>query len=84
MTSADIPESADQTLLIQALQQANRDQRERELQSLATLLKAEMDRRTLETEQSLRYVIAHQIQGQQDLDELYQRVDRIDYIEEKQ
>ena len=37
---------------------------------LSQLLKAEMDRRSLETEESLRYVIAHQVQEQAELDEL--------------
>ncbi len=57
----------------------NRTQRQQELEVLVRLLKGEMDRRSLETEESLRYVIAHQIQGQRELDDLYERVQKISY-----
>ena len=41
------------------------------------LLKAEMDRRSLETAESLRYVITHQIQEQRELDDLSLRIRQI-------
>ena len=71
-------EAAEDPVLLETLLEASRDQRERELSSLVKLLKAEMDRRSIETEESLRYIIAHQIQEQQQLDELYERVEHID------
>ena len=67
-------DSAAESILVQNVLESSRDQRQRELEALVKLLKAEMDRRSLETEESLRYVIAHQIQDQQDLDELRQEL----------
>ncbi|MCZ6641451.1 MAG: zf-HC2 domain-containing protein, partial [Gammaproteobacteria bacterium] len=64
----------DQEILMQTVLDSNRAQRRQDLEAIARLLKGEMDRRSLETEESLRYVIAHQIQSQQELDDLYQRV----------
>ncbi|MCZ6854531.1 MAG: zf-HC2 domain-containing protein, partial [Gammaproteobacteria bacterium] len=64
---------------MQTALESNRAQRQQELEALVRLLKGEMDRRSLETEESLRYVIAHQIQGQRELDDLYQRVQKISY-----
>ena len=69
----------DQEILLQSVLDSNRTQRQQDLEALARLLKGEMDRRSLETEESLRYVIAHQIQSQQELDDLYQRVQMISY-----
>ncbi len=57
----------------------NRMQRQEELQALVRLLRSEMDRRTDETEESLRYVIAHQIQGQREINDLYDRLQQINY-----
>jgi len=53
---------------VEQLLAATRAEREQELEALTTLIKAEMDRRSLETEQSLKYVISHQIQRQRPLD----------------
>lgn len=44
------------------------------MKALTTLLKAEMDRRSLETEQSLKYIVSHQIQSQRQLDALRGRL----------
>jgi hypothetical protein len=57
----------------------NRMQRQEELQALVRLLRSEMDRRSEETEESLRYVIAHQIQGQREINDLYDRLLQINY-----
>ncbi|MDP6374981.1 MAG: hypothetical protein QF921_04890 [Pseudomonadales bacterium] len=73
---------AEDPVLPETLVKASRDQREQELSSLVKLLKMEMDRRSIETEESLRYIIAHQIQGQQHVDERYDRVEHIDYEDE--
>lgn len=54
--------TADQLLAL------SRRERQQELEALTALLKAEMDRRSLETEESLKYVISHQIQSQRELD----------------
>jgi len=60
-----------------ALVISNRLERQQELQALVQLLRAEMDRRNEETEESLRYVIAHQLQGQQEIDDLYQYIRKV-------
>ncbi len=36
-----------------------------------------MDRRNEETEASIRYVISHQIQGQREIDYLYQYIQKV-------
>lgn len=64
----------DQSLIVQAVMVANEDRRQRELDALARLLKAEMDRQALETDQSLRYVVAHQLREQERMDELVRQV----------
>jgi hypothetical protein len=61
----------------ESVQASNRLERQQELQALVTLLRAEMDRRNEETEESLRYVIAHQIQGQREIDDLYQYIRKV-------
>ncbi|MDH3644532.1 MAG: zf-HC2 domain-containing protein [Gammaproteobacteria bacterium] len=65
--------------VLEHLRASSRDQRQQEMEALVRLLKAEMDRRSLETEESLRYVIAHQIQGQRELDDLSRQVQQINY-----
>ncbi len=57
----------------------SRIERQEELQTLVRLVMSEMDRRSRETEENLRYVITHQIQGQRDIDDLYQQVREISY-----
>ncbi len=64
----------DQSLIVQAVMVANEDRRQRELDALARLLKAEMDRQALETDQSLRYVVAHQLKEQERMDQLVRHV----------
>lgn len=65
---------ATQAAMVESVMQGSREQRQEELQILLKYLKAEMDRRTIETEDSLRFVITNQLQGQQELDELYLQV----------
>jgi len=65
--------------VLEHLRASSRDQRQGEMEALVRLLKAEMDRRSLETEESMRYVIAHQIQGQRELDDLSRQVQQIIY-----
>lgn len=65
---------ADRSLLLQAAMEAARDQREEELTALAVFLKAEMDRRSLETEENLRYLITDQVRDRRRLEDLFQRV----------
>ncbi|MEZ5557353.1 MAG: zf-HC2 domain-containing protein [Pseudomonadales bacterium] len=60
-----------------ALLAASRSERQQELEALVKLLTAEMDRRSMETEQSLKYVIAHQIQGQRELSDIQQRIETL-------
>ena len=62
--------AADRTRLIDAMMAANRAQREQELAALAATLKQEMDRRAFETEDSLRYLVTHQVQGERRLNDL--------------
>lgn len=67
----------DQSLIVQAVMVANEDRRQRELDALARLLKAEMDRQALETDQSLRYVVAHQLKEQERVDQLARQLQQI-------
>ncbi|TDJ33592.1 MAG: hypothetical protein E2O61_12050 [Gammaproteobacteria bacterium] len=69
----------EQRNLMQTALDTNRAQRQQELEALVRLLKGEMDRRSLETEESLRYVIRYQLQSQRDLDDLYERMQKISY-----
>lgn len=55
----------------------NRLERRQELQALVALLRAEMDQRSEETQESLRYVIAHQLQGQREIDDLYHYIRKV-------
>lgn len=66
-----------QTAFAQVLLETGRQQRREELTSMMKFITAEMNKRSIETEESLRYIISHQIQEQQDLDELYDQVQRI-------
>jgi anti-sigma factor RsiW len=63
-------QNVNQTLLTRSLLEASRLQRQQELEALARLIKAEMDRRSLETEDSLKYLITHQVRSQKEFDEL--------------
>ena len=67
----------DQSLIVQAVMVANEDRRQRELDALTRLLKAEMDRQALETDQSLRYVVAHQLKEQERVDQLAMQLQQI-------
>ncbi len=69
---------AHEATLVRNVLESSRSQRQRELEVLVKLLKAEMDRRSLETEESLRYLIAHQIEKEQELDELRSTIEQID------
>lgn len=70
---------AGEASLVQNVLDSARQQRQQELAALMTVMKAEMDRRTLETEESLRYVITHQMQGQQEIDDLQRRLQRVSF-----
>lgn len=80
----EVRSEADRALLIQAVLEANRSQREQELAALAALLKGEMDRRALETERSLRYIVTHQVQDERRLNDLVHFVGGLDYPQEEQ
>jgi putative zinc finger protein len=66
---------ATQAAMVERVMEGSREQRAEELQALLKILKAEMDRRSIETEESLRFVITSQLQGQQELDALYKQVE---------
>jgi anti-sigma factor RsiW len=68
---------ATQAAMVQSVMDGSRQQRQAELQALLKILKAEMDKRSIETEESLRFVISSQLQGQQELDDLYNQVEDI-------
>ncbi len=68
---------ATQAAMVESVMEGSREQRQEELQALLKILKAEMDRRSIETEESMRYIISHQIQGQQELDDLYRQVEEL-------
>ena len=65
---------ATQAAMVESVMEGSREQRQEELQALLRILKAEMDRRSLQTEESMRYIISNQIQGQQELDDLYSQL----------
>ena len=66
---------ATQAAMVEQVMADSREQRQEELQALLKILKSEMDKRSIETEESLRFIISHQIQGQQELDDLYAQVE---------
>lgn len=66
---------ATQAAMVQSVMDGSREQRQQELQALLKILKAEMDKRSIQTEESLRFVISNQLQGQQELDDLYKQVE---------
>lgn len=70
----DSRRETDRSFVLQAVLDAARDQREEELTALAVFLKAEMDRRSLETDESLRYLITDQVRDRRRLEDLFQRV----------
>ena len=74
-----LPQGAEatQAALVQSVLKSSEEQRAEELQALLKVLKAEMDKRSIATEESLRYIISHQIQGQKELDELYRQVEEL-------
>ena len=67
-------QEVDRTLLLQAVVEATRTQREQELAALATVLTAEMDRRALAADESLRYLVTDQFHNSRRLDDLVRRV----------
>jgi len=72
-----LPQAASQAALVQSVLESSQEQRAKEIQALLKVLKAEMDKRSIQTEESLRYIITHQMQGQQELDELYRQVEKL-------
>lgn len=70
----DSRRETDRSFVLQAVLDAARDQREEELTALAVFLKAEMDRRSLETDENLRYLITDQVRDRRRLEDLFQRV----------
>lgn len=70
----DSRRETDRSFVLQAVMDAAREQREEELTALAVFLKAEMDRRSLETDESLRYLITDQVRDRRRLEDLFQRV----------
>jgi len=67
----------------EALLAASRRERRQEMEALTALLKAEMDRRSLETEESLKYIISHQIQSQRELEAMRGRLVATDQTTEQ-
>ena len=57
---------------------ASRRERQREMEALATLLKAELDRQKAQTEDSLEYLLSHQIRSARELDALRGRLQQAD------
>ena len=67
-------QEVDSTLLLQAVVEATRTQREQELAALATVLTAEMDSRALAADENLRYLVTDQFRNSRRLDDLVRRV----------
>jgi hypothetical protein len=68
---------ATQAAMVERVLASSRTERGEELQALLKVLKAEMDKRSIETEASLRYIITHQIQGQEEIEDLYKQVEAL-------
>ena len=84
VTNQQVADYSDLPQLPQATQAAfnnalesNRAQRQQELKSLLEILTAEMNRRSIETEESMRFLVTSQVQGQQELDLLYNQVEKL-------
>ena len=75
-TLPELPQ-AQKAAVVDSVLESSREQRQEELNALLEYLTAEMNRRSIETEESMRFIISSQIQGQQELDELYQRLEAL-------
>ena len=68
---------AQQAAMVESVIETTRDERQQDLQAALAVLKHHMDKRNLETEQSLQFVIANQLQGQKELEDLYDQVEEL-------
>jgi len=75
---------ADQEIIARGLLSSTREVRLQELQALSTLFAAEMDRRSRETNDSLRYLVEYQLRDQQEIERLSRDMMRIRYTGESQ
>lgn len=68
---------AQQAAVVDSVLESSREQRKEELNALLQYLTAEMNRRSIETEESLRFLVSSQIQGQKELDGLYHQIESL-------
>ena len=75
-TLPELPQ-AQKAAVVDSVLESSREQRQEEMNALLKHLTAEMNRRSIETGESMRFLISSQIQGQQEMDELYQRLEAL-------
>lgn len=75
---------ADQEMMTRGLLAATRESRLRELQAISALFATEMDRRSRETNDGLRYLVEHQLRDQQEIDRISRDLMQIRYTRDDQ
>lgn len=70
----------DQEIMVRGLLDSERESRMQELRALSALFAAEMDRRSRQTEDGLRYLVEHQLRDQQDIERLNRDLMQIRYV----
>ena len=68
---------AQQAAFVDSVLETSREQRQEEFSALLEYITAEMNRRSIETEESMRFILSSQIEGQKELDQLYQQIERL-------
>ena len=78
-TYDSLPElpQAQQAAFVDSVLETSREQRQEEFSALLEYITAEMNRRSIETEESMRFILSSQIEGQKELDQLYQQIERL-------
>ncbi len=75
-TLPELPQ-AQQAAFVDTVLQTSREQRQEEFSALLEYITAEMNRRSIETEDSMRFILSSQIEGQKELDQLYQQIENL-------
>ena len=75
-TLPELPQ-AQQAAFVDSVLETSREQRQEEFSALLEYITAEMNRRSIETEESMRFILSSQIEGQKELDQLYQQIERL-------
>jgi hypothetical protein len=79
-----VAQLADQEIIARGLVTSTREVRLQELQALSAMFAAEMDRRSRETDDSLRYLVEYQLRDQDEIERLSRDLMQIRYNGENQ